>query len=401
MKQTLRFCLGTIALAHFIGCEPDSVQPDVSSFGLRSMPPSEVLIDGRRFQKIDDEARPVGASDSSIDSARPMLTSSQFPGVTYIAERDPNLPAKLEEAGKTARKRFYGRDTIELPLDVPDAAENSPDTVRGPGTDPSGSASCPATVDPTDPWCWTGCPCTGYTGSQDTRLSVTGSARTSHPYAAQIYMETNDGSRCSGTMIGRNTMLTAAHCLMNSSNGQWKYPTRFVPAFDVAQSPAAPFGEFTCWTVIGVPGNYPGSDYVDYGVVTFDTCGSQVLGDHVGWLGWWTNPPTTSNQQVEMYGYPGTYSYQTGSPQLAGHVGGAWPLSNGVGGPPPWYYSATLDGSKGQSGAAWYRRDPDGFWVIGEYSEIQCPTWNTSGYNQARRIDSTVESFIVSVSPDW
>jgi V8-like Glu-specific endopeptidase len=193
-------------------------------------------------------------------------------------------------------------------------------------------------------------------------------------------------------------MLTAAHCLFNTSINNFRDIVTMIPGLGTGQPNPKPFGEFDCWSTMTVPGNYRSSgESYDYGIVTFERC-ARKPSDSVGWMGWWTNPPMNPNQGMAMFGYPATYARQSLPPELAGMVttNGVYSDSNGL-----TYYASGLDGSKGQSGSAWFRRDSDGDWVVGEYSEIICPSFLTSGYNQARRINSAVSDFIVRNSPDW
>jgi V8-like Glu-specific endopeptidase len=350
--------------------------------------PDEISHGGKIFKKTSDKTDDSGRrSDSGHEAmrrgARSIMVVADHRDATYISEEDADIEEVLENGGKTSRKRTPDGNLIVEPLRVPepkwkDAPSESKQLPGGGEIVPGDSSGS----------------CGGVTPGGDQRTGVFGAQQTQFPYAQQIYFTTNEGT-CSGTMIGWNTMLTAAHCIWNSSTNQWKWPQKFIPGHNAASSTPKPFGEYTCWNTMSRPGNYPGDGYrADFATVTFDGCGGP--GQQTGWMGWWTNAP----QQDSVYdaGYPSVFYFQSAFPELA-VSGGTYSIDT------PQLVSANLDVSKGDSGSAWFAW-PDGpgtnTFVIGNWHSYECPWWLVPGGRAwAKRLDTTVETFIKNTTLDF
>jgi V8-like Glu-specific endopeptidase len=201
---------------------------------------------------------------------------------------------------------------------------------------------------------------------------------TTYPYSAQVW---NDWG-CSGTMIGRSTMVTAAHCV-HSGSGFFMWPV-YRPGVDIQDANPYPFGEFPCYDIT-VAGGWDGDTVsADYAVIEFGTrCGS-FPGDSTGWLGFYATDSGSniSGKTSYIYGYPGDKSPY---PQIWG-IGNS-SLTTSVWYPARLFYN--IDTAGGQSGSGVYQVRDGGRYVVG----IHNGNWD-SDENQARWLDTTVAAFI-------
>jgi V8-like Glu-specific endopeptidase len=334
--------------------------------------PNEIVRKGRRFVRYDGapgQARRAAGDPTTdaerIEGERPLARFRTDPTATYLGDADLSAASFLGEAPRSSK-----RDGSSIASEVPNGSSSKP---------------APMSLSTAD--------CTGRLG-RDTRVGVGGaSRRMAAPYAQQIFYEP---AGCTGVMIGPTTMLTAAHCVWE--NGDWlAEPTVFTPAFSAVEDDPKPFGEFTCWSFMAIPST-SGSEFWDYAVITFETCGDNQPAAGVGWLGWWVNPPLRRND-VQLSGYPVSFELQRGYPELV--IGGGTAFATDAGFNKSVYYdSVNLDGSHGQSGAPWFVWD-DGWYAIGVFNRMYCNVVLGSDNNRARRIDSAVERFINSNSTDW
>jgi V8-like Glu-specific endopeptidase len=117
----------------------------------------------------------------------------------------------------------------------------------------------------------------------DNRVTVTNPA--SYPFSAIGYMHVTAecGCRWSGTgfMVTKNTMMTAAHCLICTKHNQWA--DKITVYFGYKNSGNYLYCYNSAWTAyVGTrfPDGY--TDVNDWGYVTFK---NSNVGDRTGWLG--------------------------------------------------------------------------------------------------------------------
>ncbi|KAI1918331.1 hypothetical protein LOZ66_000024 [Ophidiomyces ophidiicola] len=104
------------------------------------------------------------------------------------------------------------------------------------------------------------------------------------------------GGWCTGTLVGRDLILTASHCFpWGYSDGRWM---RFIPGFG---NNTEPYGNSYISRCRGVKNmfNVTGIDYV-----VCQLC--QPLGDRIGWMGtrWWKEEAPYLNRPWSSSGYP-------------------------------------------------------------------------------------------------
>jgi V8-like Glu-specific endopeptidase len=237
---------------------------------------------------------------------------------------------------------------------------------------------------------------------------------TSYPMRTQVLLSNqNGGGRCSGTMIGPSTMITAAHCVHDSNN--WLATKTWSPGVDSEDTVDFPYNPFSggypsnnasntaifqCYWVT-IPGGYldGGDDEWDFAVIEFaggyNNCNLSP-GNTVGWLGWGSQSNATIENNINyIYGYP---------------AGGTTPkcgvVSSTCGGgscnwPQIWGWGRSdfeadgdsiehrVDTSSGQSGSGIYNMAQGFRKVIGIH--LGC---ESSTENRGRRIDGTVIDFV-------
>lgn len=130
---------------------------------------------------------------------------------------------------------------------------------------------------------------------QDTRERL---YTTYYPARARVLI-TFSGGRCSGTMIGPNTVATAGHCIhTGGSRGSWR---RNVRIYAGANGGSKPFGSCAARSLHSVRGwTQNGNPDYDYGAIKLGSC---KVGNKVGWFGFTTANP--SNFPSIIGGYPG------------------------------------------------------------------------------------------------
>lgn len=130
-----------------------------------------------------------------------------------------------------------------------------------------------------------------------------------HTTMGRISFSTSAGtSYCSGTSISGNVLLTAAHCLYDSTANVWYSNWVFTPAY---RNGAAPYGTFPatqCWVLtawINLSGSYAINSWAPYdvGVCKMGTNSSgTTLNNAVGWMGRQWNDSYTLH--LHDFGYP-------------------------------------------------------------------------------------------------
>jgi glutamyl endopeptidase len=121
---------------------------------------------------------------------------------------------------------------------------------------------------------------------------------------------------CSGWLIGKDTVVTAGHCVADGDGGAL-FPVRsyrIVPGFNADARPSQPYG------VCGARRLYPnvtwknsGRDDYDYGAIKLDC----TVGAATGWYGY--RRAVATHDVITVEGYPGDKTLGT-QWKMAGHV---------------------------------------------------------------------------------
>lgn len=123
---------------------------------------------------------------------------------------------------------------------------------------------------------------------------------TTYPWTRAKVLITFTGGRCSGVMIGPNTVATAGHCVHTGGPGGVWRPVASFRIYPGKDGPASPYGSCTARTLYSVLGWTLASDEeYDYGAIKLN-CN---VGNVVGWFGFSTEDPTLKPTIVG--GYPG------------------------------------------------------------------------------------------------
>lgn len=130
----------------------------------------------------------------------------------------------------------------------------------------------------------------------DTRTRV--DPTTDYPARATVLL-TSSAGRCSGWMIGANTVATAGHCVHGGKGGNW---LTNVVAYPGRNGPMSPYGSCTARTLYSVNGWTQNGDYrYDYGAVKINC----AIGNTTGWYGmFWTTSSLVGLPTI-INGYPG------------------------------------------------------------------------------------------------
>lgn len=132
---------------------------------------------------------------------------------------------------------------------------------------------------------------------------------TSHPYrmAGKLFFKDGAGNSywCTGSMIRKGIVVTAAHCL-NNGQGSWYNSWTYVPGY---QNGYAPYGTWTNWvygqiTVDWLNGGGVVPNLRDWAILVFGQNGSGLtIGDYTGYFGY--QYPSFFGQDITQLGYPG------------------------------------------------------------------------------------------------
>jgi hypothetical protein len=130
-----------------------------------------------------------------------------------------------------------------------------------------------------------------------------------HVWIGRLSFATSGGTAyCSGTAISGNVMLTAAHCVYDTTNNKWYSNWAFTPAY---RNGSAPYGVFvatsctvlTAW--INLSGNYAINTWAPYDVAVCKmgkNSAGQTLNQAVGYMGREWNFPYV--RHFHVFGYP-------------------------------------------------------------------------------------------------
>ena len=130
----------------------------------------------------------------------------------------------------------------------------------------------------------------------------------SYPFSAVCSMIITwpDGARSSGTawLYGKNTAITAGHCIYSADNGGWATSIEISPG---ANQYSKPFGSVYATNLYTSTEWIESSDWEhDYGVLKL----SSNIGTSTGWFGLSTGDTDIIGTDVTITGYPGEYYRQ-------------------------------------------------------------------------------------------
>ncbi|MGB8213646.1 MAG: hypothetical protein WCE68_08815 [Anaerolineales bacterium] len=112
---------------------------------------------------------------------------------------------------------------------------------------------------------------------------------------------------CSATVLDNNVIVTAAHCVFDTTHNNWYSSWVFVPAYANGNEPFGEFPANDCWVLnkyIALKGNYSITSWTQYDVAvcSMDTNGTDTLNDYVGYAGYTWN--YNYDQSIFDLGYP-------------------------------------------------------------------------------------------------
>lgn len=134
-----------------------------------------------------------------------------------------------------------------------------------------------------------------------------------HKTIGRLTFSTPAGSSfCSASVIsGTNVIVTAAHCVYDTTNNRWYSNWVFSPAYRNGSTPYGTFPYQTCWVLnswINLSGSYNINSWADDDVAVCrmrNNSSGQTLSSRTGWLGrQWDAGNILSIHDV---GYPATY----------------------------------------------------------------------------------------------
>ena len=130
-----------------------------------------------------------------------------------------------------------------------------------------------------------------------------------HIWVGRLSFTTPSGTTyCSGTSISNNIMLTAAHCLYDSTNNRWYSNWVFTPAYRNGSAPYGTFPATTCRVLtawVNLTGTFTINGWTKYdvGVCNMGTnSAGTTLNNAVGWMGRQWNWPYV--RHFHTLGYP-------------------------------------------------------------------------------------------------
>ncbi len=130
----------------------------------------------------------------------------------------------------------------------------------------------------------------------DSRTRVT--ATTTYPNSAIVLINRNGGLWCTGWMVGKDTLLSAGHCVTNGA-GTWYSGLTFRPGSNGGN---APFGTCTARGIYAFSAWASGADSnYDTSIVKLNC----TVGYSTGWFGTWWQSASPNGLFTRVQGYPG------------------------------------------------------------------------------------------------
>jgi glutamyl endopeptidase len=200
---------------------------------------------------------------------------------------------------------------------------------------------------------------------------------TTYPTRARVLI-TFTGGRCSGTLIGPNTVATAGHCVhTGGTGGSWR-PVSSFRIYAGRDGGLSPYGVCTARTLYSVTGwTTSANEEYDYGAIKLNC----TVGNTVGWFGFVATTPT--NFPSVIGGYPGDKPLTQ------------WMSSDRVRALSTRQLFYRNDTIGGQSGSAvWH--DPNGPYIIGIHAYGTHGAGNHALYNHGTLITSAVASNLLA-----
>lgn len=138
----------------------------------------------------------------------------------------------------------------------------------------------------------------------DNRIQI--SPATSYPARAVVQITRDGAAHCTGWLYGPDVVATAGHCVHSGgSRGDW-YPGLVV--WPGRNGSSAPYGSCTARQLYSVAGwTTNGDEAYDYGAIKLNC----VIGNTVGWFGYWWQSASLTGTRVLINGYPGDKPFGT------------------------------------------------------------------------------------------
>lgn len=189
---------------------------------------------------------------------------------------------------------------------------------------------------------------------------------------------TFSGGRCSGNLIGHNTLVTAGHCVHTGGHrGNWRLKSSF-KIYPGANGTSIPYGSCNAKSLHSVKGwTEDVNEMYDYGAIKLSCTVGDTVGDTVGWYGWTTEDPM--GRPAIVGGYPGDRPLEQ------------WQSSDkvrAVSAQQIFYLNDTIGGMSGSG--VWY--DSDGPVLIGIHAYGIGGSGYHAIYNHGKRITNAVHN---------